>query len=394
MKRKLILIVTVVLTTLTTWSLRAGVNPHMVEVDLDIDYLAADDPAEWTPGGFVCVEGRRKITLQKVQPADWGTTAGDSTKRVRLSWGSTKIAIYDAATGGNAVISGTDYANANLPTNFWVEGVAVSATAGTSSTPGPETILAQAIPDGMYDRISFTVYQVDSITVTPKGVPADYQLPTPVKIAAGAIASDAHQADVVIQVLPGVAGIPIDISLLDGRSHQSGKAAKLVMGSVTAQGGGGVVTAVTGTGGKIEGVLTSSDVYDSCTIHTGTKESQVLFTWNDLDDEEKYTDTDADGEYTAEEPYTDTDGNGEWTGADWTSETPYLVIPGTSLETLRLRHNRGTTNDVNWKPLNGHNIRFYVEEVRYVDANGGVVTLLNKPSAPPICVHGPVLPMR
>jgi hypothetical protein len=143
-----------------------------------------------------------------------------------------------------------------------------------------------------------------------------------------------------------------------------------------------VVTAVTGTGGKIEGVLTSSDVYDSCTIHTGTKERQVLFTWNDLDDEEAYEDTDGDGEYTAEEPYTDTDGNGEWTGADWTSETPYLVIPGTSLETLRLRHNRGTTNDVNWKPLNGHNIRFYVEEVRYVDANGGVVTLLNKPSAP------------
>jgi hypothetical protein len=166
MKRKLILIVTVVLTTLTTWSLRAGVNPHMVEVDLDIDYLAADDPTEWTPGGFVCVEGRRKITLQKVQPVDWGTTSGDSTKRVRLSWGSTKIAIYDAATGGNAVISGTDYANANLPTNFWVEGVAVSATAGTSTAQGPETILAQAIPDGMYDRISFTVVDFTKLMLT------------------------------------------------------------------------------------------------------------------------------------------------------------------------------------------------------------------------------------
>ncbi len=166
MKRKLILIVTVVLTTLTIWSLRAGVNPHIVEVDLDIDYLAADDPTEWTPGGFVCVEGRRKITLQKVQPADWGTTAGDSTKRVRLSWGSTKIAIYDAATGGNAVISGTDYANANLPTNFWVEGVAVSATAGTSTAQGPETILAQAIPDGMYDRISFTVVDFTKLMLT------------------------------------------------------------------------------------------------------------------------------------------------------------------------------------------------------------------------------------
>jgi len=165
MKRTLFLIMTLAL-TLTTWSLQAAINPDIVEVDLDIDYLAADDPTEWTPGGFVCVEGRRKITLQKVQPADWGTTAGDSTKRVRLSWGSTKIAIYDAATGGNAVISGTDYANANLPTNFWVEGVAVSATAGTSSTPGPETILAQAIPDGMYDRVAFTVVDFVKLMLT------------------------------------------------------------------------------------------------------------------------------------------------------------------------------------------------------------------------------------
>jgi len=160
MKRTLNLIMTLAL-TLTTWSLQAAINPDIVEVDLDIDYLATDDPAEWTPGGFVCVEGRRKITLQKVQPADWGTTAGDSTKRVRLSWGSTNIAIYTAATGGDEVISGTDYENANLPTNFWVEGVSVSATAGTSSAPGPETILAQAIPDGMYDRVAFTVINID-----------------------------------------------------------------------------------------------------------------------------------------------------------------------------------------------------------------------------------------
>jgi hypothetical protein len=165
MKRKLVFIMAV---ALTTWSLRAGVNPNIVEVDLDIDYLAADDPKEWTPGGFVCVEGRTKITLQKVQPAEWGTTTGDSTKRVRLSWGSTNIAIYTAATGGVAVISGTDYENANLPTNFWVEGVTVSATAGTSSEAGPETILAQAIPDGMYDRVSFTVLLVDLEIYKPK----------------------------------------------------------------------------------------------------------------------------------------------------------------------------------------------------------------------------------
>jgi len=51
MKRKLILIMTVVLTTLTTlttWSLRAGINPRVVEVDLSIEDVA-DPAAEFTP---------------------------------------------------------------------------------------------------------------------------------------------------------------------------------------------------------------------------------------------------------------------------------------------------------------------------------------------------------
>jgi hypothetical protein len=44
--------------------------------------------------------------------------------------------------------------------------VAVSATAGTSTAQGPETILAQAIPDGMYDRISFTVVDFTKLMLT------------------------------------------------------------------------------------------------------------------------------------------------------------------------------------------------------------------------------------
>jgi hypothetical protein len=351
--------VTVVLTTLTTWSIRAGVNPHIVEVDLDIDYLAADDPTEWTPGGFVCVEGRRKITLQKVQPADWGTTAGDSTKRVRLSWGSTKIAIYDAATGGNAVISGTDYANANLPTNFWVEGVAVSATAGTSSTPGPETILAQAIPDGMYDRISFTVYQVDSITVMPKNAPEGWTPPVPVTIGAGAIHSSAHQADVTIQVQPTVAGIPIDVSLSGGLSYEPGKAAELTLGTQAATGGCAVVTVLTGTNGTITGELTSSDVNNmECTIHACATETTVVFTWD------KYPEQD-----------------------QWTFEPGYLPVPGVLTNHLVLRHHRdgadsATTNGMPWQPFNGHDIRFFVEKVEYWDADGNLCETNNTATAP------------
>jgi hypothetical protein len=331
----------------------------MVEVDLDIDYLAADDPTEWTPGGFVCVEGRRKITLQKVQPADWGTTSGDSTKRVRLSWGSTNIAIYTAATGGIAVISGTDYANANLPTNFWVEGVAVSATAGTSTAQGPETILAQAIPDGMYDRISFTVYQVDSITVTPKNAPAGWTPPVPVTIGAGAIHSPAHQADVTIQVQPTVAGIPIDVSLSGGLSYQPGKAAELTLGTQAATGGGAVVTVLTGTNGTITGELTSSDVNNmECTIHASATEANVRFTWDE------YFEQDA-----------------------WTFEPGYLPVPGVLTNHLVLRHHRDgnfptTTNGMPWQPFNGHDIRFFVEKVEYWDADGNLCETNNTAEAP------------
>jgi len=359
MKRKLILIMAVVLTTLTTWSLRAGVNPAIVEVDLDIDYLAADDPQEWTPGGFVCVEGRRKITLQKVQPADWGTTAGDSYKRVRLSWGSTNIAIYSAATGGVAVVSGTDYANADLPKDFWVEGVTVSATAGTSSTPGPETILAQAIPDGMYDRVAFTVYHVDSITVMPKGAPEGWTPPEPVTIGAGAIHSPAHQADVTIQVLPAVAGIPVDVRLIRGLSHEPGKEAELDMGTQIATGGGEAVTVLTGAGGTIGGDLTSSDVGDmDCTIQVCATEKEVRFTWDEYPEQD-----------------------------EWTLEPDYLPVLGVLTNHLVLRHHRDPatcdpTNYTPWAPFNDHDIRFFVEKVEYWDAEGNLCETNNTAEAP------------
>gem|GEM_PF-5217929 len=310
-------------------------------------------------GGFVCVEGRRKITLQKVQPADWGTTSGDSTKRVRLSWGSTNIAVYTAATGGVAVISGTDYENANLPTNFWVEGVAVSATAGTSTVPGPETILAQAIPDGMYDRIGFTVYHVDSITVMPKNAPEGWTPPEPVTIGAGAIHSPAHQADVTIQVLPLVAGIPVDVRLIRGLSHEPGKEAELAMGTQIATGGGEAVTVLTGTDGTISGELTSSDVNDmDCTIRACATGTNVVFTWDEYPEQD-----------------------------EWTFEPGYLPVPGVLTNHLVLRHHRDPatcdpTNYTPWAPFNDHDIRFFVEKVEYWDAEGNLCETNNTAEAP------------
>jgi hypothetical protein len=134
-------------------------------------------------------------------------------------------------------------------------------------------------PDEGY-RAEATVFEVESIDVLPKGTPEGYELPEPVCIGAGAMASDAHQADVVIQALPAEAGLPVRIRLLNGRGREPGRDAKLVTDSVTVVGGGEAVTVQTGAGGKIAAVLTSSDVLNNCTIQACARERQVDFTWD------------------------------------------------------------------------------------------------------------------
>lgn len=235
---------------------------------------------------------------------------------------------------------------------------------------------------GEIGTTTVTIYSVDSIDVTPKGTPEDYSLPNPVKIAAGAIESDAHQADVTIKVKPQKEGVTVRVCLLNGRGHESGKDAKLVIGSNTAIGDGGGIEVQTNSDGEIIGVLTSSDVINDCIVHCCDKDCVVKFTWDEFSDKENYEDLNQDGEYTPGEPFTDTDGDGCWTNSEWISDPPYLITPGTSTETLRLRHHRGTSNDENWKPLDGHQIRFFVEEVIYEDENGEPITLTNSATNP------------
>jgi|GEM_PF-1451982 len=158
MKRKLILIMAV---ALTTWSLQAGVNPRIVEVDLSIEDVA-DPAAEFTPGpgGFVAKDGWKKITLSV-------SGAGSA----RLNWNSTKIGVY-MAPGGEA-LSATQQKiwtdTAAMPPELWVKGVDVSDSGPTATTCGPEHICLEALNNGTpyatpyFDQVGFTVVRLDNI---------------------------------------------------------------------------------------------------------------------------------------------------------------------------------------------------------------------------------------
>jgi hypothetical protein len=173
MKRKLIFIMVV---ALITWGIRAALNPHITELDLNIDGVADYDEfyepspsiTPKGPGGFVCSNGWKKITLKAVGVND--------PMKTRLNWDSSKIEVW-TTNGGTQVLSPTLWDPASdMPTNLWVKGVAVSATGPTTNASGdwmncgPEHITLEAINNGAepttapgtyYDRIAFTVVECD-----------------------------------------------------------------------------------------------------------------------------------------------------------------------------------------------------------------------------------------
>ena len=102
---------------------------HVVKVDLSVAGVD-DDVEDVAPGGLVCVTNgpgqtttRTALTINKCEPADWDGS-------VELLWTAGNIKVYNAATGGDEVMSGQTFTNATLPTNLWVEGTAPSAAAG------------------------------------------------------------------------------------------------------------------------------------------------------------------------------------------------------------------------------------------------------------------------
>lgn len=343
-------------TSLCSWNAMA-VNPHVLEAKLNIDGVFPDS-AEFDPGpgGFVAKNGWKKITLgYEGVPL-----------RMRLNWESDKIAVYLTTNSPAPIDNPTfwDVENGEImPTNLWVKGLEVSETGPTDSTCGPEHICLEAINNGtsyvtpFYDRVGFTVYTVDKIIVTPKGVSSDTTLPDPVRIGVGAIETPVHQADVEIQVTPQADGIPVDINLVGGRGHTSDKDAKLEMDSLTAYGDGATVTVPTDADGKITGVLTSCDVLDSaCTIHACTNDADVVFTWIWRD--------------------------GFDISTDWLLDPEFLPISGVVTNRLRLRHHYMEETNALWAPFDQHEVRFFVEEVQWEDDNGISGVIINTAEDP------------
>ncbi len=173
-------------------------------------------------------------------------------------------------------------------------------------------------------------------------------------IAAGAIDSAAHQTNITVDVEPVRAGIPVRLTVAGGRSHEEGNSAKLQVGKngPVAYGPGGTLEATTDKNGEITATVTSSDVYrGQCTIKAecGNEEEEIEFNWDDVSEE-----------------------------GEWVSEPNYIVPGGVSTQTLTLKHHRGGEAP----PLNGHEIRFFVEEVQYRDENGKLQTIRNTAEDP------------
>lgn len=231
-------------------------------------------------------------------------------------------------------------------------------------------------------------FKVVGIDVVPKDIPEWFELPEPVSIGVGGVASGAHQADVTVHVVPADAGVPVGVSLLNGLGHVIEKDARLVLEGIEITTAGGARTVQTSADGKLAGVLTSSDVVEISTIKAENMNRQVAFGWAKDERQEPYLDTDGDGQYTMGESFTDLDGDGAWTGAQWVSDPNIPIIPGQSMQTVRLRHYRAGANAENpwlvdpyWKPLNGHHIAFFVEEVQFTDENGNVQSRSNPPDS-------------
>jgi hypothetical protein len=195
MKRKLIFIMAVALTTLI---IRAGVNPRIVKVNLDIDGMA-DGPAEFGtalepggPGGFVAKGGWKKIKLSV-----------EGAGSARLNWNSDKIGVY--MTPGGAALSTTREKIwtdvATMPAELWVKGVEASAS-GPAALPyetalkicGPEHICLEALNNGTpyvtpyFDRVGFTVVEINlQIHMPSVLVPVESMIPEADKLSKGSV---------------------------------------------------------------------------------------------------------------------------------------------------------------------------------------------------------------
>jgi hypothetical protein len=180
------------------------------------------------------------------------------------------------------------------------------------------------------------------------------------EIAAGAIPSWAHQTTVFISSDPPVPGVRIPITLVGGYGHTLEKDAALYLDCIydsateSAEPGwlapGDTAMVLLDEYGETWGILSSSDIFTKdaegnpstgVTIFSYDDAlASVLFGWDNYEGDDQ-----------------------------WYIDSPYIEPNGDSDVWLWLGHD--------YEPIDGHTIRFFVEEVRYLDENSQEQVLYN-----------------
>lgn len=184
----------IAMTAFVSSSALAALNPHVSEAFMDIvGFTDSPDGAEASAGDVIAMGSRKEIKC-------WVNVAG----RASLSWASTKIKVYNTASGGTALTSPVKYDATTTPRSLFVEGVSIS------SGPADETLLFEALHTTPYphDIVAFTVYKVE--TVSGK-----------TEIAAGALNSAPHQTYITVHVTPAVSA-SVAVWLVDGDGFKTG----------------------------------------------------------------------------------------------------------------------------------------------------------------------------
>ena len=306
--------------------------PVKVDLDVDADYDGTisvdspDDPIEVSAGGVVGVGSRTEISLREVMPSG---TASYGT----LSWTTGKIKVFETETGTSEVPSGD---TVSLPGTLWVEGVSASDSAR-------DVTMTLEIASGVKDEIAFTVIDVDTIKVRPYQS-GTYGSTASIVVGGKTTSSHVHEADVKFELyptLPSGASVTLSVELQGAQGDPDDvHEAVLTVAGTTVTGNGSADVDFTST--TVVGNLKSSNLTRDCTVLSGNASATVSFEWAD---------------YTL-----------------WESSEEFIVIDSVSDETLTLEFD----ND----GIDSHKIRFYVEEVEYLNEEGDVAVLYNTIALP------------
>lgn len=203
------------------------------------------------------------------------------------------------------------------------------------------------------DTAWLTVVHVLSVEVAGRGWP-EREWANTATIAAGALPTDPHQADVRVTVFPNRIDMPFLVRLEGGLGHTEEFDAALTLGRQSLRPLGDYQECSSGAGGVAEGCFTSSDVVgETGTVRASTKSATVSFVWDEFEEDD-----------------------------EWVLDPDYIPSDGRVQNRFRLRLHKEASDDSPFQPLAGHEVRMFVEEIVIEDEDGNQQTFSNTPESP------------